>query len=238
MATEPSEPRWGLGDAAAGFAVALVLSTFMATLWLSAQDPRPEDLSIGGQALSQLGLWAGLVGAALYATKYKGSGSLAEDFGLRFRPVDLLLGVAGAAVGQVVIVQGLDALLGPLLDNPEVSGPVEDLLEKASGAGTVLLFLCVAVGAPLVEELFFRGLLLRSLMRRTSPAWAIVTSGVLFGIAHPQPLPANAQVLIMVSLAVLGMLFAWLVVRFGRLGPAIVAHSLFNAATLIWLLAA
>ena len=236
MATERTEPRWGLGDAAIGFLVGLVLSTVVASAWLASQGPGAEDLSLGGQALAAVALWVGLAGAAVFASRVKGTGSLAEDFGFRIRPVDLLIGLVAGVAGQVMI-QVIDLILGPLLGNPEVSGPVEDLVDSASGAGMVVLYVFVAMGAPIVEELFFRGLLLRSLMRRTSPTWAIVISGALFGIAHPQDLPAEALILVMVSLAALGMLLAWLAIRFDRLGPAIVAHMVFNAWTLTFLLA-
>ncbi|MGH9224556.1 MAG: lysostaphin resistance A-like protein [Acidimicrobiales bacterium] len=236
MATERTEPRWGLGDAAMGFLVGLVLSTLLASIWLAGQGPDADDLSLGGQALSAIGLWVGLAGAAILATKRKGSGSLAEDFGLRGKPVDLLVGLAAGVFAQVILIPGIALLLSPLLGDPEVTTPVEDLLDSASGAGKVGLFLFVAVGAPIVEELFFRGLLLRSLLRRTSPVWAVVISGVLFGLAHPQDLPAEALILVIVSLCALGILLGALVVRFGRLGPAIVAHAAFNAWTLIVLL--
>ena len=40
-----------------------------------------------------------------------------------------------------------------------------------SVASVAVLVLFLAVGAPIVEELFFRGLLLRSLLGRTPPPW-------------------------------------------------------------------
>jgi membrane protease YdiL (CAAX protease family) len=95
--------------------------------------------------------------------------------------------------------------------------------------------LFVAVGAPIVEELFFRGLVLRSLERRFGSTWAVALSSVLFGLAHPQPLPAKALVLVMVSLAALGALLATLAVRTGRLGPSIVTHAVFNGWTVLFL---
>jgi membrane protease YdiL (CAAX protease family) len=236
LATEKTEPRWGLGDAAAGFLVGLVLSTFLASIWLAGQGPDAEDLSLGGQALSAIGLWVGLAGAAVLATRRKGNRSLAEDFGLRAEPVDLAVGLGAGVFAQLLLIPLIALILSPLLGDPDVSTPVEDLLDTANGPGKVGLFLFVAVGAPIVEELFFRGLLLRSLLRRTAPVWAVVISGLLFGLAHPQDLPLEALVLVMVSLAALGMLLGFLAVRFGRLGPAIVAHSVFNAWTLIVLL--
>ncbi len=53
------------------------------------------------------------------------------------------------------------------------------------------LVLIAVVGAPLVEELFFRGLLLRSIEKRLGWVWAIVGSSVFFGLAHPQDLPVE-----------------------------------------------
>ncbi len=88
----------------------------------------------------------------------------------------------------------------------------------------------------MVEELFFRGLLLRALQRRVGTVGAVVLSSVLFGLAHPQPLEAAALALVMISLAALAVVLATLVVKTGRLGPAILAHAAFNAWTAVQLL--
>jgi uncharacterized protein len=84
-----------------------------------------------------------------------------------------------------------------------------------------------------VEELFFRGLLLRSLQRRVGTGWAIGCSSVLFGLAHPQPLPAGATVIVMAGLTAFAVLLSLLAVRTGRLGASIVAHATFNAMSLL-----
>ena len=94
------------------------------------------------------------------------------------------------------------------------------------------LVLTAVVGAPIVEELFFRGLLLRSLEHRLGAGWAVGGSSVLFGLAHPNDLPAAGVALVMTSLAVLALVLALLVVRTGRLAAAIVAHAAFNAINL------
>ncbi len=224
-------PRWGLGDAILGLAVGVVLSSVLAGIWLGITGD--DELNIPGQAFSQVGLWIGFVGSAVLATRRKGSGSLTVDFHWAFRRVDLLLGVAAAAVAMLVVVPGVTFLLGPLLGDPEVSGPVQDLVEKAHGPGIVGLVLVAAVGAPLVEELFFRGLLLRSIEKRLGAAWAIAGSSVLFGLAHPNELPWKGQVMVMAALAALAVVMAVLTVRTGRLGAAIVAHAVFNGVNLI-----
>jgi membrane protease YdiL (CAAX protease family) len=100
----------------------------------------------------------------------------------------------------------------------------------------VLLVVFVAVGAPVVEELFFRGLLLRALQRRVPDGAAVAVSAVLFGVAHVQDLAPGALLVVIVSLVALGAVLATLAVRTGRLGPGMWTHAAFNASTLVALL--
>lgn len=228
-------PRWGLGDAIAGFVAGLVLSVTVASIWLSAH-PGAEHVSLGGQGLATLGLWTGLFGSVWWASRRKGAGSLGDDFGFALRPLDVPVGVVAGVLAQVVLLPGIALLMRPLIGNPDVSGPAKDLVNSAHGVGVVLLVLSVAVGAPLVEELFFRGLVLRSLDRRFGALAAVLISAALFGLAHLMDLPADAMTLVVVSLAAFGALLATLALRTGRLGASIIAHAAFNAWTVFFLL--
>jgi len=165
----------------------------------------------------------------------KGAGRLSSDFGLRFRWSDLGVGLLVALAVQLLVLPGIAFLLRPLLGEPEVSGPVEDLLDKAQGLAFVVLLLSVCVGAPLVEELFFRGLLLRSLQRRVAAGLAVAASATAFGLSHASSLPAEAVILVIVSLTVFGAILALLAIRTGRLGASIVTHAVFNLFTLLYL---
>lgn len=232
-APAPRPPRWGLGDFLVGLVGGYALASLVSALWYAVSGDK--ELSLAGQAFSQIGLWTGMVGAALVASHRKGAGTLAEDFGFRGRWSDIGLGLVVALAVQIVVLPGIAFLLRPLLGTPEVSGPVQDLLDKSKGPAFVGLILSVAVGAPLVEELFFRGLLLRSLRRRL-PDWAAISlSAVAFGIAHGSALPVDAVLLVMISLTVFGAILAVLATRTGRLGPGIVTHAVFNLLTLLYL---
>ena len=210
--------------------VGLCLSSLFASGWLAVTGD--DELGLGGRAISQVGLWTGLVGVVVLAARRKGSGRVADDFGFRARWSDVGLGLGAAVAAQVLLVPLVALVLSPLLGRPEVSGPVQDLVDDARGAAFLVLVLTAAVGAPVVEELFFRGLLLRSLEHRFGPGWALAGSSVLFGLAHPNDLSAAGMALVMISLAALAAVLALLVVRTGRLGAAIVAHAAFNAINL------
>lgn len=224
-----------MGDFLLGLVVGLALSSLLSALWLAVSGDKELDLA--GQALSQVGLWAGMVGAVVVASRRKGTGSLADDFGFRIRWSDLALGAMVAVAVQLLVLPALSYLLRPLLGRPEVSGPVRDLMDQSKGPAFLGLVASVAIGAPVVEELFFRGLLLRSLQRRLPDGAAVALSAVAFGLAHGSSLPADAVVLVIVSLTVFGAVLAALAIRTGRLGPGMVAHALFNLVTILYLAA-
>ena len=232
-AVAPRPPRWGLGDFLVGVVGGYALASLVAALWFAVTGD--EELDLVGQALSQIGLWTGMVGTAFVASRKKGAGRLSEDFGLRFRWSDLGVGVLVAVAVQLLLLPGIGFLLRPLLGEPEVSGPVQDLLDRSQGPAFIGLLLSVCVGAPLVEELFFRGLLLRSLQRRMPDALAIAVSALAFGLSHASTLPTDAVILVMISLTVFGAVLALLAVRTGRLGTSIVTHAVFNLFTLLYL---
>ena len=58
------------------------------------------------------------------------------------------------------------------------------IASRSSGLGIPLLFLAVGVLAPVAEELLYRGALLRSLLRKTTPGWAVFISAAVFGLVH------------------------------------------------------
>lgn len=229
----PRPRRWGLGDFLFGLVIGYSLATLVAGLWFAATGD--EELDLAGQAFSQVGLWTGMVGAALLASHRKGAGRLADDFGFRVRWRDIGIGVVVALATQLLVLPGIALLLRPLVGEPEVSGPVRDLVDKSQGPAFIGLLLSVVIGAPIVEELFFRGLLLRSLQHRMPDWLAVALSAVAFGLAHGSALPVDAVVLVMVSLTVFGAVLAVLAIRTDRLGPGILAHAAFNLFTILYL---
>jgi membrane protease YdiL (CAAX protease family) len=226
------EPRWGFGDAAIGFVVALVLSFVSASIVLAITGEDDTDgLSITWMTVANTGLWAGLVGSAWFVTRRKGNG-LVRDLGLRIEARDVPVGVFWGLLSQLVIV--------PLIYVPiiqftsitwdDVSEPARDLSDRASGpVGVAVLVFFVAICAPICEEIFYRGLVLRSLERSIGVWPGIVLTGVIFGAAHLQPIQ-------FLPLAVFGGILSWLVIRSGRLGVSIAAHMTFNTIAVVTLL--
>ncbi|MDQ4096753.1 MAG: CPBP family intramembrane metalloprotease, partial [Actinomycetota bacterium] len=87
-------------------------------------------------------------------------------------------------------------------------------------------------GAPVVEELFFRGLLLRSLTSAWGTAWAITAQAVLFGLAHFSPLLGLVNLSVVTVITAAGVVFgitAW----WRRIGTSVVAHGAFNLVAVV-----
>ena len=132
---------------------------------------------------------------------------------------------ARIGVGVVLSMAVLTAILDPLLHPGEEQGYTPKHWEGSHAAQYIVNALAIAVIAPIVEELTFRGLGF-SLLRRYGDWPAIVAIGVLFGLAHGlvEALPL---------LVALGSGLAYLRSRVDSVYPGIVVHSVFNAAALI-----
>jgi uncharacterized protein len=221
-----------MGDAAAGWLVSLLCGFITSGLALVLSGVDDFDaLPLGWVAVAQLGLWVGLLGAPYLAARYKGNG-MVRDFGLSVRWVDVVRGGVAGLVGQFAILWLVYVPMNILTDvnQDDLAEPAKELTDKAAGPlGVVLLVLIVGVGAPIVEEIFYRGLVQRSLVRRVGVVWGIAVTSVLFGAVHFQLLQFPA-------LALAGALFGILAHRAGRLGPAIAAHVVFNMTAVISLL--
>jgi membrane protease YdiL (CAAX protease family) len=227
------EVRWGMGDAFGGVLFSLLLSVIVATVAYTALDVESfDDLPLWGTALLQVPLWLALLGVPLAATHLKGRRSLRTDFGLDVRARDVPVGLGLGIALQVVIGLLLESLY-PLfdLDLERVGESADAMAERAdSGVGVVLLVLIAAIGAPLFEELFYRGLFLRAVQRRLGDVAAVALPALVFGLVHFQPYD-------FVALVLFGMAMGVVTLRTGRLGVAIWAHVAFNGTALLALLA-
>lgn len=107
--------------------------------------------------------------------------------------------------------------------------PQVGLLYFAKGnpasVGFWVVALVTAFGAPLAEEVLFRGYL-QTLLRVWLGPWpAIVVVGILFGLMHGLEYAT--------PITLLGFYFAWLRERSGSLLPSMVAHALHNTIAVV-----
>jgi membrane protease YdiL (CAAX protease family) len=133
----------------------------------------------------------------------------------------LALGIGiGIGIGMLV----LGRVLGPLLEPGREQGVTPDTWQPKHAAAYIANGVVIAVIAPIVEELTFRGLGY-SLLVRFGRWTAILLVGIAFGLAHGlvQAFP---------FLAAFGAGLAYLRSRVDSVYPGMIVHGLFNAIAL------
>jgi uncharacterized protein len=211
--------------AGVGAAVGQASGQFAAGQMFSISVPPPLWLT----ALMQIPLWLGLGGAPIWFAIKKGKGVVA-DLGLRMKLVDAPIGLAVGVACQLILVPLVYLALRPILGVKDVSAAARELTDRATDPlSIVLVFLIVGIGAPIAEEIYFRGMAQRIFGRRLGKWAAILAAAAFFAATHLQPLQFPALLLFGV---VLGFM-AW---RSGRLGPSIWAHVGFNVVAATGLL--
>jgi membrane protease YdiL (CAAX protease family) len=139
------------------------------------------------------------------------------------RPTSWRLAVKiGLGIGLGMLA--LSYLLGPLLHPGREQGITPDRWEPNHAAAYIANGVVVAVVAPIVEELTFRGLGY-SLLVRYGRLTAIVLVGLAFGLAH-------GLVEAFPFLAAFGAGLAYLRSRVDSVYPGMIVHGLFNAIAL------
>jgi membrane protease YdiL (CAAX protease family) len=219
----PGRAAWyGLAGFVAGVVAGLVLAIAAAALDL------PEAVVL---LLNVAGLWTGLLGACWLAARRYGTGDIRRDYGLRFSGTDLswglVMSLAARFAGAVVVIPFLFGPRRLLGTNQGVFGEVRDNL-----AAFLVIAVIAVLGAPVVEELFFRGLLLRSLSSAMGIAAAILVQAVLFGLAHLSPMLGLANLSVITVITAAGVVFgltAWK----RRVTTSMVAHSIFNLVAVL-----
>jgi membrane protease YdiL (CAAX protease family) len=232
----PADERARPPARAAAIAIAAMVLGFLAAggvvLGLDAWTSAGQAWRLGA---SSAALWSFLLGAVVLVSRRYGSGSVRQDFGVHVRWVDLgwglLLAVVARMVAGVVVVVVL--LASGRLENGGVAEQGAADLETAT---LVVAALVLVIGAPLVEELFFRGLLQRSLQTRL-PVWgAVLTQAVLFSAAHVFASVGVLLIAQLIAVFLFGLAAGAVVQHFRRLGTTMVAHALFNAVVVVTLL--
>jgi membrane protease YdiL (CAAX protease family) len=180
-------------------------------------------------ALSALSLWVCFLVAAVVVSRRFGSGRFAEDFRFTFRGNDLLglpLGVACQLAMVPLLYWPLQRIWPETFHSDELSQRARDLWDRADGVWLIVLVAVVAIGAPLVEEIIYRGMIQQALHSRIDDALAVVLSALFFALIHLQPVEIP-------GLFAFGLVVGICFMRTGRLGMPILVHVGFNATGLL-----
>lgn len=138
--------------------------------------------------------------------------------GRNFLPLGGIFTTVLAAVATIAVAMVTDAVSMVL---PEMTPRWKEALKMIMDAPLWATLLSVSVFAPLFEEWLCRGMVLRGLLSKVKPVWAIVISAAFFGLIHFNPWQA-------IPAFTLGCLFGWVYYRTGSLKLTMLMHCVNN----------
>jgi membrane protease YdiL (CAAX protease family) len=134
------------------------------------------------------------------------------------------LGGLGLLVLGLINLYVLTALLGHTPPSPWDSS--EAMTTKAK----LVFLLFGAVGAPIAEEIFFRGYLFGKFKRAGHVGFGMFFSSILFGVVH------FSDTYNVPGICLFGVCLAWLYHRTGSLLTPIAAHVVNNGIVILWMI--
>jgi membrane protease YdiL (CAAX protease family) len=163
-----------------------------------------------------------LGGAILLTSERQEASALVAGFRVQHLAYGLIVGLC-----LKLPADGIRALIEVFYPtDPETLRQQMGLLRHDTWWQSALLLLVIGVSGPLMEELFYRGLIFRTLRRVSSQTRAIVVSSLLFVCAHPSLADWP-------SLLLVGLVLGFLRATDGNLWSAVGAHAAFNSATVL-----
>jgi len=225
----------GGGVAALGIGIGFLGSFAVIVAFLIVDNGHVDTRNPWFMLASQLALWAGFLGAVVVASWRNGTRSLARDYGLSWPTWhDLGAGVVGGFLGRLpsTLILILIVIADGGFNSSNAAGRQLNGVTPEGTAGWVILGLFLVVGAPIVEELLFRGLLQGAFTRRLGATPAIFVTALIFCFAHILNEGPLAPFVLFPPALILGYLRH----RYGKLAPGMIAHSTFNAIAFALLL--
>ncbi len=177
---------------------------------------------------AQLGLQFFMVAAVILLLCWRTN--LVTAAGIRFRRWPWLLIIAPLTVfimwSFMAILEsaGYNKWISELVGGDAQQEAVKMISENGDALSLAMMAVVACVGAPLAEEVVFRGYIYTALKRFSNIPVAILFSGLLFGAVH-----MNLAALL--PLTVLGIVLALLYEGTGSIWAPIAVHFTFNLAT-------
>jgi membrane protease YdiL (CAAX protease family) len=210
------------------YLTAVVVSVAVMSISGTSSNDATDSPTMWVLTLSALGLWLPFVFMLRWVARRAGT-DFRQYFGMRFAKTDWL-GIPLGIFCQVVLMNVVNWPLNkwfPNTFNPQrIETRARDMVDAAHGAWFIVLFVVVVVGAPLVEELVYRGFIQGGLQTRLGSTWALIIAAAWFTVVHLEPIEFPG---LFAFAIVLGLCFK----RTQRIGLSVVTHLAFNATGLL-----
>lgn len=134
--------------------------------------------------------------------------------------LSMALIVSVMAISAAFVIEPVSMLL------PEMSEATKMAMEQMLKGPVWIVLISVSVFAPFFEEWLCRGIILRGLLKKMRPGWAIVISALVFGLIHMnlwQAIPAF----------IIGVVLGYVYYKTGSLKLTMLMHCVNNTLSVI-----
>lgn len=184
------------------------------------------------QVLFWVGLLVGPLLASIFGNyKFMGKESM---FNIGFKWKWILWGLAFGLIAQILSIS-IALLIQQAYGKESATGNGLQVAEAFAGLNPLIIFAMLALGAPIVEEIFYRGLVFTALSNRLGLLSGGIISSVLFGISHYQGSGYNALFVVILTSS-LGGLLAYARYKSGGIFLPIMIHVAFNSLSAVALI--
>ena len=149
----------------------------------------------------------------------KGYAIDSNNFGGR-KGWSMALIVSAMALAGAFVIEPISMLL------PEMSEIMKSAMKMLLDGPVWIVLISVSIFAPFFEEWLCRGIILRGLLKKVKPAWAIVISALIFGLIHGnlwQAIPAF----------IIGVILGYVYYKTGSLKLTMLMHCVNNTLSVI-----
>jgi membrane protease YdiL (CAAX protease family) len=237
-AMKAADPRpWGARPVAMplGAYVAVIVAGLIASIFAPSHGGGLTAFAVVANVVIEVALSVAVYLAGRdVARRYGGWG---RAFGWR-RPRARDLKYALAGIGITFALRFAVAIAVTAIAGPDATKQAQNLhVQRASVTTAILLIVLTVIMAPLVEELVFRGLILRTFMRRLSFWPAAVASTTIFALGHTYEVGTLVgAITLALMVGTLGITNCWLNRRTDSLVPGMIVHAAFNLLATVVLL--
>ncbi len=227
---------FGVSLLASAVAISVGIANGSIQIFSSGQFSVDEVMSY----LARLTVWVALPGQILgellalaWVSHRHGTGRFSTDFGLTIKSRDAWFVLVGGAllIGLGLIFTPLGHMLGMDQSPQDIVQMLSDVSDTTS---RIVAFAGIVILGPLAEELWFRGLLLRTLLQRGNPQTrAVLIQAFWFAIIHASGTTGIGALVVIPELFLVGSFLGYLAVRSGSLSRSFFTHAGFNLLTTV-----
>ncbi len=225
------------GEFSVGYIVVAWLSAYLlATLFAVAFQLLVGSTDITGDnaptwafAVAAFALWVPNLAMLVIVSNRRGTGNFRRDFSFLFRGRDFLgipIGIASQLLLVGIVTWPFRQMFPDAYSNNNIDKRATNLVDAAHGFWIVLLAMIVMIGAPIIEEIVFRGFIQGGMQKRFHQITALVIGAIWFTVVHANPIEFPG---LFAFAVVLGICF----MKTKRLGMSVWAHVAFNATALL-----